>query len=576
MPSILRVIIVVAAGAWMLGTLAPELRCLSAACPSNGLETNYDGVVVDVAPNSPAANASLLPGDRVVPPWPEGLFRDPPPSLDLTVARNGTNRSVSLVPVPIPWTRVAKLRFSALVIEYLIFLIVGSAVLLLRPSAMTWAFYLYCMLRRFGDLLFYLPGSAAAYWSNFLPIVAFGGSTCALVTIFALRFPDGGLGGWRTHVNRGALILAVALPIAWLYVFVRVAFYSVPSEWLVRFMVQVTSVVYLFAAGIFVVTLLRSRGDRRQRLRWILVFPAVLIMHVVAIEFASLLPEWFADMLIALAALVPITVAYAVIRQRVFDVQFAISRALVYAAITSLIAGTFLLLDWFMGKQFAETRFTLTAEIILALAIGSWLNMLHRNVDRFIDGTFFRQRHLAEERLRKAAAAVMRAESHTVVDRFLIHEPLRALDLTSAAIFRRAERGERFSLEMAVGWDEVATRELTSGDPLVLHLLAEGTPVRLADVVWPSETPLAHLADAVLAMPVMLRDELVAIVLYGPHRNGADIDPDELRGVTLLVDRAGGAYDHIEARTLRDQVESLLRERDEKQRQIEILRTTTA
>jgi hypothetical protein len=97
----------------------------------------------------------------------------------------------------------------------------------------------------------------------------------------------------------------------------------------------------------------------------------------------------------------------------------------------------------------------------------------------------------------------------------------------------------------------------------------------MADVVWPSEDPANHAGDAVIAMPVLLRDELVAIVLYGPHRSGADIDPDEVAAVTQLVDRAGAAYDHIEARALRQQVESLIRERDAKQREIEVLRAGT-
>jgi hypothetical protein len=576
MSSLWRVIIVSAMGAWMLGTLVPELRCFVSPCPASGLTVDYDGVVTDVVPKSPAAVASIEPGDRVVPPWPEGLFRDPPPPLTFRLAHGGTIREITLRPVLANMTRDQKIRFSALLLAYLIFLLVGSSVLLLRPSAMTWAFYLYCAFRRYGDLLFFWPGSSLAFWTNFLALVALGGSTCALVAIFALRFPNDKLEGWRRTANRVAIGFAFALPLAWLYTFVRIAFLSVPSESLVRFLVQVTSIVYLFAAAVFLVTLSQSHGDQRQRLRWILVFPAVLIMHVIAIELADSLPQWFADGLIALGACVPIAVAYAVVRRRVFDIEFAISRALVYAAITTLVAGSFLLLDWFMSKQFAETRFTLTAEIILALAIGSWLNMLHRNVDRFVDSTLFRQRHLAEQRLAKAAAAVLRAESPEVVDRFLIHEPVRALDLTSAAIFHRDAAGTHFVREMALGWSRAEARELTSQYPLVLHLLAEGEPVRLADVVWPSEESATHVGDAVLAMPVLLRDELVAIVLYGPHRNGADIDPDEIRGVTLLVERAGAAYDHIEARTLRAQVESLIRERDAKQREIEILRASTA
>lgn len=576
MPSLWRVIIVSAVGIWMLGTLVPVLHCLVGPCPDNGLSLNYDGVVTDVEPKSPAAAASIAPGDHVVAPWTEGLFRDPPPTVTFRLAHGETIRQLTLVPAPTNQSRVQKLRFLALALAYLLFLIVGSAVLLLRPSPMTWSFYLYCVLRRYGDLLFFWPGPSLLYWANFFVLAGLGGSTCALVAIFALRFPSDKVEGWRVRANRIAIALAIALPVAWVYAFARVAFFSVPSERLITFLVQVTSAIYLFAAAVFVITLLRSHGDRRQRLRWILVFPAVLIMHVVAIEFADSLPDWFADVLFALGVLVPLTVAYAIVRQRVFDIEFAISRALVYAAITTLVAGTFLLLDWFMSKQFAETRFTLTAEIILALAIGSWLNMLHRNVDRFVDSTFFRQRHLAEERLTKAAAAVLRAETHEVVDRFLVHEPLRALDLTSAAIFRRDAASGHFVREMAVGWGRIDTRELTPDDPFVLHLLAEATAVRLADVVWPTEQPTRPVGDSVLAMPVLLRDELVAIALYGPHRNGADIDPDEVRSVVLLVERAGAAYDHIEARALRSQVDALMRERDAQRREIEQLRASLA
>ncbi|HZV77803.1 MAG TPA: hypothetical protein VFF63_08615 [Candidatus Babeliales bacterium] len=571
-----RVALVAFLGIWSAGTLWPQIACTWQQCPGNGLATNFDGVVTRVQDGSPAQRAEIVPGDRIVSPLPEGLFRRPPPLLEFRLLHEGAERAVTLAPEPERMTPSDRLTRLALVASYAIFLVVGSGVLLLRPSAMTWAFYLYCLLRRYGDFGFYWAGSSAFFWFNFLAFAALGGASCALVTIFALRFPRDRLTGWRLQVNRFAVGLTFALPVAWLCLFVRVGIFGLPSQSLFDAMLYLTSLVYLGAAAIFVLTLIQSHGEDRQRLRWILVFPIVLVLRVVVVNFQYSLPSWFSVMLIVLAVCIPISVAYAVVRQRVFDVEFAISRALVYAAITSIIAGTFILLDWFMSRQFAQTRFTLTAEIILALAIGSWLNMLHRNVDRFIDSTFFRQRHLAEERLTKAAAAVLRAESREVVDRFLVHEPLKALDLHSAAIFRGSDASGRFIREMAVGWERVETRELTQEDPLVLHLLAEQTPVRLADVVWPSEESPMRLGDSVLAMPVLLRDQLAAIVLYGPHRNGTDIDPDEARAVSLLVERAGAAYDHIEARTLREKVDALMRERDAQRREIELLRASTA
>ncbi len=554
-----RLTLVLVVGIWMLGTLPPQLNCLWAACPDNGLYVDYDGVVVGIGDGSPAAKASIQPGDRVAAPLPRGLFQLPPPPLTINVVRSGASRTVTVLAQPVKMTDTDRAYFISIVAAYLVFLIVGSTILLLRPSPMTWAFYLYCVLRRFGDLGFYWPGSDWFFWANYLALVALGGASCALVTIFALRFPSNRLEGWRIPANRAAVALAIVLPLAWFCVFGRIVFLGLPSQWLFDRLVNFTSIVYLAAAAIFIATLVRSHGDERQRMRWILVFPVVLLLRVAAINIPYSLPDWFSGLLTALGVCVPLTVAYAVIRQRVFNIQFAISRALIYGAITTIIAGTFLLLDWFMGKEFAQTQLTLTAEIIVALALGSSLSMLHHGVDRFVDGTFFRARHEAEKRLARAAVALSRADSHQMVDRFLVHEPVQALDLTSGALFHRDRAEGRFVREIAAGWSAGDVGELAEDDPLVLHLLAEGTPIRLADVRWSTED-LPSIGNSVLATPVLLRDELLTIVLYGPHRNGADIDPDEVRSIVKLAESAGATYDHIEARMLRAEVESLKRE----------------
>jgi hypothetical protein len=566
MSSFWRAFIVIAVGAWMLGTVVPQLSCLSRPCPFNGLSVNFDGIVEGVGSRSPAERASIVPGDRIVAPMPRDLFRTPPVAFSFRLNHSGTIRALTLTPGQQRLSSPEKLSLLALCLSYLIFLIVGSAVLLLRPSAMTWSFYLYCVLRRYGDLGFYWPGSDAFFWFNSLALAALGGATCAFVLIFALLFPSNRLEGWKRSVYRIALGLAVAFPLAWLYVFLRLSFLGLPSHSAFRLLVVLTSVVYLAAAAVFALTLAQSHGDERQRLRWIVVFPVVLVMRVVAIDFPHGL--WLSYTLAVLGVCVPLAVAYAVVRRRVFDIEFAISRALVYGAITSIIAGTFILLDWFMSRQFAQTRFTLTAEIIVALALGSWLNMLHKNVDRFVDSTFFRARHLAEQRLARAAAALRRAESHEAVDRFLVYEPMQAFNLTSAALFHREQRDGRFVRRVGLHWDYADV--LTPEDPLVLHLLAEGAPTRLADVTWLSaEVP--KTGNAVLAVPILLRDELVTIALYGPHRNGADIDPDEVRSLEQLGESAGAAYDHIEARLLRQRVEDLTRERDAKAREVAML-----
>ncbi len=572
MSRFLRTAVIIVVGVWMLGTLLPQVECLWGACPSIGLAVNFDGRVVGVDDGSPAAKAAIRPGDRIAVPIPRDLYREPPPPVTtFKVIHDGVTRAVSLVPREQPLPVDQRLRLMALLLSYLLFLVVGSAVLLMRPSAMTWIFYLYCVVRRFGDIGLYLPGPSDWYWANFFVMLTIGGAGCALVAMFALRFPNDRMDGWRKPVNAVAIALAVALPIAWLSISWRLIGLGLPVEALFQRFVFFTSILYLGAAAIFVVTLVRSQGDERHRIQWILVFPIVLVMRVIAIDLPHALPEWYSGLLTALGALVPLAVAYAIVRQRVFDIEFAISRAVIYGIITSIVAGTFLLVDWVMSAQFSHSRLTLTAEIIVALALGSWLNMLHKNVDRFVDGTFFRQRHLSETRLSRAAAAVMRAETHEAVDRFLVHEPVEALGLSSAALFHREGAEPRFVRELAVGWSDDAVRELTGDDPLVMHLLAEGEPVRLADVAW-STDQLHSVGHAALATPVMLRDELMTIVLYGAHRTGADIDPDEVRSLVHLAQSAGASYDHIDARALREEIAALLLQCEMKDRELAALR----
>ena len=351
MSSLARAVVGTIIGIWMLGTLAPNVSCVWQPCPSNGLSVDYDGIVTGVDAGSPAAQAALVPGDRIATPLPRDLFREPQQPLSFTLVHAGTARPVKLDPKMTNLGRSDALRLLALCASYLIFLIVGSGLLLLRPSAMTWSFYLYCVLRRYGDLWFYWPGSNAFFWFNVLALGTLGGASCALVTIFALRFPNNQLHGWRRPLNRIAVMFALLLPAAWLYAWVRIDFLGLPGQALIELLILVTSIVYLSAAAIFIVTLVRSRGEERQRMQWILIFPVVLILHVVAINSPNSFPAWFSDALLAVAVCIPLTVAYAVVRRRVFDIEFVISRALVYGTITSIIAGTFLLLDWFLSKD---------------------------------------------------------------------------------------------------------------------------------------------------------------------------------------------------------------------------------
>jgi hypothetical protein len=118
----------------------------------------------------------------------------------------------------------------------------------------------------------------------------------------------------------------------------------------------------------------------------------------------------------------------------VIDLSFAISRTLVYTVLTSILVGTFALIDFASAKLLEHLQIALLLEALAALAFGIWLKALHNRIEGFVDRTLFRTRHTAEARLLRTAKTLAYADSEIFVDEALIIEACDALDLASAAL----------------------------------------------------------------------------------------------------------------------------------------------
>ena len=76
------------------------------------------------------------------------------------------------------------------------------------------------------------------------------------------------------------------------------------------------------------------------------------------------------------------------------------------------------------------------------------------------------------------------------------------------------------------------------------------------------DTMRSHLdtqetAIYVVALPVMVRHEVVSFALYGAHLNGAQLDPEEIRMLEGLAREAARAYDHVESVRTREHFAAL-------------------
>ena len=66
---------------------------------------------------------------------------------------------------------------------------------------------------------------------------------------------------------------------------------------------------------------------------------------------------------------------------------------------------------------------------------------------------------------------------------------------------------------------------------------------------------LAHPCVALAVRDV--EGEPLAVALYGPHRAGNDLDPDEHAMLGTLAEQAGAAYERVEIEALRREITEL-------------------
>ncbi len=530
-----------------------------------GFSLDWDANVVDVASGGAAWHAGIRDGDhidasantpaqRVPLDLPDNGPQNPSPGEHTVfrVVRAGHSREVALTAAPMDATALRILTISERVTG-LIFVITGTLLLLLRPSRMTWGFYLFALGNNNASALFFtfLPTPLYLTLDTVVGLLPTAAAPVGFL-IFALRFPNGTATGWRLMLDRAAPVLFLGNAFLQIYPFWSWAYFGHRS--MAEYTAGTALNGGLLAAGFFVVlaTYFQTRGVERQRISWLIGGLAVSLMGIVTVTVLNYAPWPYPvtpDIFYVLNLAVPAAVAYCVGRHHILDISFVLNRALVYGAVTLVVVAIFALIDWFFSWTLTS-KLGLFADIGAALVIGITLDRLHHRIDLFTENIFFRQRRRAEEALNRVAAALPHASSESTVDTALAQEPSNWLNLASAAVFRR-NQGHRYVRCAAKNWPENACGELTNDDQLVLQLEALQTPLRVDEVRWQRTDVPAGAGRPALALPILVRRRLSGFVLYGVHPAGEAIDPDEAKLLEGLMNAASAAYDHIEAETLR-------------------------
>lgn len=579
-------LLLVLLAAWGLAMVVPDGARLLWPLGSFGFAADNDGRVLDVRgpfarpADSPAWRASLRVGDRLdlaaMRCRPVATLRCATAQaalgglrlvmvgrrgeLIVRPAAGGPSRRIALFAEqrPFSWWVMA---VTPLCLLAAVAVVLAAAWLVwTRPSAMSWGFFLY--------VVWFNPGSSDEYYSllqqwpaallaQSLVGAAAQGAGYAGFLLFALRAPrDLPSPGW-SGLERA--IPAIGAFLALLLVASFANLLGIPTEGVTRLGSLAGVGVALSALGVLLARRPTVSPSDNQRLWWVIWgcligLPAFVIAEIgqgtSLFSVTDAAPEEVWGLVRLLNGVLCLFVFEAVRRPRVVSVAVPLRRVTVLGLILSLPA---LLLheqvtrarEWLL--RFVHLpQWAWLAIAVLALFL---ISRLHEGGVHLVD-------RLIRLPLRRGVEALNRrivgAGGLAEAEEALADGAARMFRLTAAILFRHEEAG--FAYVGGHGWDGASNPTLSISEP------GPGEPWRPFEIDaemaqnngWP-EGP----ARPIYATPVADRWRCYAVVLWGCHTSGADLNQEERAVLTRLADAAAAVYGKLDNDRLRRRVAEL-------------------
>lgn len=274
-------------------------------------------------------------------------------------------------------------------------------------------------------------------------------------------------------------------------------------------------------------------GEPRQRFRWLLLASSVALISYGfltavglgvfgATEKAELLGQLTGDILTAVAV---ITLTYAVLRHRVIDVGFVISRTLVFAVFTGLLLVVFAAVEWLADHfvHFKQRESSVLLDGAIAVTIYLVFHRARYGIERLVERVFFRASHARQMELQHFLETVPSFSEPDALAGAL----LKAVDAYAGSrgcgIYRRDKTG-RFALEKTT-LDQLP-RVLAADSEVIIELKTSRKPYQFGRLGF---------GLAVLALPLVRRAELVGFLAVAAKTDHTLYRPDEIDNLVRTV-----------------------------------------
>jgi len=264
--------------------------------------------------------------------------------------------------------------------------------------------------------------------------------------------------------------------------------------------------------------------------------------------------------------LVPLTFAYAIVRFQFFDIRIIVRRSLLYTLTTAVVSGSyavgiavfnFLFRDASLGRS-------LYFPLLLAVAIVLLFDPLRRRLQEPVDRFFFREDYNVRRAVEEMSEAMAREFSLERLEELLTTRLCTVMHLAWAVLYRREGRSlvvdsAHAELPASLKCDLLLVRELLRISRAVRLGFLE--PLKALDPA--SRRALVAFADAGarLLVPLGTREELHAVLVLGAKRSEEEYGGDDLQLINIVANQGAVALENarlLEQRTRQAELEKEL------------------
>jgi hypothetical protein len=240
--------------------------------------------------------------------------------------------------------------------------------------------------------------------------------------------------------------------------------------------------------------------------------------------------------------------AYAVLRQKLFDLNFALNRTLVYTAVSFVLLAAFGLAKWVIEHLIPESWHAGSEYYSVGIALGLFLALhrVHDWVERAVERFVFSPWHRNEEALRRFVAAAGHFDETAALCSAFSDEATRFAKGAGSALYLR-DGGGAYALQC--GTLPGAAPAIASDELALALMRAERRPVKTREM---------HTAlPGALALPMLDHGRLAGFLLLDRKPDGSEYRPDEVDVLGWAAKQVGLDLQSIRASELEAEVAAL-------------------